>query len=108
VTNVLWVPKRRRSVLSVSIIEKKGYVVLFQDGQVLFIPRGSSSETAVVLGVRESNLYRLKGQPMRAMGSSSSVTEDREQVVVKVVQTWREPDFKRSQRIQRESDFKRS
>jgi hypothetical protein len=29
VTNVLWVPKLRRSVLSVSAIEKKGYEVLF-------------------------------------------------------------------------------
>jgi hypothetical protein len=32
VTNVLWVTKLRRSVLSVSAIEKKGYAVLFQDG----------------------------------------------------------------------------
>ena len=29
VTNVLWVPKLRKSVLSVSTIEEKGYVVLF-------------------------------------------------------------------------------
>jgi hypothetical protein len=29
VTNVLWVPELRRSVLSVSMIEEKGYVVLF-------------------------------------------------------------------------------
>jgi hypothetical protein len=34
VTNVLWVPELRRSVLLVSVIEKKGYEVLFQDGQV--------------------------------------------------------------------------
>jgi hypothetical protein len=61
VINALWVPKLRRSVLSVSEIEKKGYHVLFQDGQVLFVPRGSSFISTVVLGVRESNLYRLKG-----------------------------------------------
>jgi hypothetical protein len=64
VTNVLWVPKLRRSVFSVSAIEEKGYDILFQDGQVLFTPKGSSSNTVVVLGVRESNLYRMKGQPM--------------------------------------------
>jgi len=29
VTNVLWVLEQRRSVLSVSTIEEKGYVVLF-------------------------------------------------------------------------------
>jgi hypothetical protein len=73
VTNVLWVLELGRSVLSVSTIEKKGFDVLFPDGQVLIKPRGSSSDTVVVLGVRESNLYRLKGQPMRAMASSVDV-----------------------------------
>jgi hypothetical protein len=103
---VLWVPELRRSVLSVSEIEKKGYHVLFWDGQVLFVPRGSIFKSAVVLGVRERNLYRLKGQPMQAMGNSSRVTEVREQVAPKDVQTQREPNFKGSQQIQRESDLR--
>jgi hypothetical protein len=75
----------------------------FWDGKVLFMPRGSSSNTTMVLGVRESNLYRLKGQPMRAMANSSRVTMNREQVALKVVQTQREPDFRGSQQIQRDS-----
>jgi hypothetical protein len=83
VTNVLWVPKLRRSVLSISAIEKKGFEVSFWNA--LFMPRGSSSDTIVVLGVGESNLYRLKGQPMRAMESSSKVAENKEQVALKVV-----------------------
>jgi len=90
-------------VLSVSKIEKKGYHVLFQDGQVLFVPRGSSFISVVVLGVRESNLYRLKGQPMRTMANSSNVIVVREQVAPEVVQTQREPNFRGSQQIQRES-----
>jgi hypothetical protein len=64
VMDVLWVPELRRSVLSVSMIEKKGFDVAFQDGQALIKPRGSSSDTTIVFGVRERNLYRLKGQPM--------------------------------------------
>jgi hypothetical protein len=64
VTDVLWVPELKRSVLSVSMIEKKGFDVAFQDGKALINPRGSSSDKAIVLGVRERNLYRLKGQPM--------------------------------------------
>jgi hypothetical protein len=32
VTNVLWVVELRRIVLSVSVIEKKGYEVLVRDG----------------------------------------------------------------------------
>jgi hypothetical protein len=56
-----------RSVLSTLTIEEKDYAVLFGDGHVLFMPRGSSLRSTMVLGVRESNLYRLKGQPMGAM-----------------------------------------
>jgi hypothetical protein len=48
-------------VLSVSTIKKKGFDALFQDGQALIKPRGSSSDTTTVLRVRESNLYRIKG-----------------------------------------------
>jgi hypothetical protein len=76
VTNVLWVPELRRSVLLVLAIEKMCYVILFRNEQVLFMPRVSSSNTIVVLGVRESNLYRLKSQHMRAMVSNSKVIED--------------------------------
>jgi hypothetical protein len=61
VMDVLLVPKLRTSMLLVSVIEKKGFDVLFQDGQALIKPRGSSSDTTTVLRVRESNLYRLKG-----------------------------------------------
>jgi hypothetical protein len=93
VTNVLWVPKPKKSVLSVSTIEKKGFDVVFQDGRVLIMPRGSSSDTTMVLGVRESNLYMLKDQPMRAM-ASSKVAVNKEQVAPKVVQTQRESDFR--------------
>jgi hypothetical protein len=39
VSNVLWVLELNMSVLSVPKIEKKGYHILFQDGQVLFVPR---------------------------------------------------------------------
>jgi hypothetical protein len=77
VTNVLWVPELMRSVLSVSAIEKKGFDILFQDAQVLIKPRGFNSDTTVVFGVRESNLYKLKGQPMQAM-ASSIVAENKE------------------------------
>jgi hypothetical protein len=47
-----------RSVFSASTIEEKGYVVLFRDGQVLFMPTGSNSDTTMVLRVRKCNMYR--------------------------------------------------
>jgi hypothetical protein len=50
------------------------------------MPRESSSDKATAFGVRESNLYRLKGQPMRAMTSNNIEIEDKEQVAPKVEQ----------------------
>jgi len=50
---------------------------------MLFIPREFSFNTTMVLGIRESNLYRLKGQPMRAM-ASNRVTKNKEQVALNV------------------------
>jgi hypothetical protein len=86
VTNVLlWVPKLR-SVLSISAIENKGYEVLFRDGHALIMPRGSSTNKAIVYGVRESNLCKLTGQPMQSMTSNSRVTENEEHVASKVEQ----------------------
>jgi hypothetical protein len=56
----------------------------------------------MILGVRESNLYRLKGQPMRLM-ASNKVAMNKEQVASKIVQKQRESNFRGSQQAQRES-----
>jgi len=85
VSNVLWVPELRRSVVSVSEIEKKGYHILFQDGHVFFVPRRSSFRSAVVFGVRKGNLNRLRGQPMRTMANSGRETNEEEQVAPPMV-----------------------
>ena len=66
-TNVLWVPELKRSMISVSMIEKKVFDVAFQDGKALIITIGSSSNKATVFRVRERNLYMLKGKPMLVM-----------------------------------------
>lgn len=49
-------------MISFSMIEKKGFEVLFQDGKVRLKTRGSSS-AGIVLRVREHGLYRLRGKP---------------------------------------------
>jgi hypothetical protein len=69
-------------LLSVSTIEKKGFDATFQDENVLIKPRGSRLHTSMVLGFRENNLYRLKGQPMQAM-ASNKVAENKDHVALK-------------------------
>ena len=50
------------------------------------MPRGSSLEETTILGVRERNLYRIQGNPMKVVERSSRVIEDKEQVAPKVEQ----------------------
>ena len=59
--DVLWVPELKRSVISVSMIEKKGFDEVFQDGKMLIMPRGSRLDKETIFGVRERKLHRLKG-----------------------------------------------
>jgi hypothetical protein len=59
----------------------------------------------MVLGVREGNLYRLRGHPMSVVASRSRETDEEEQVAPRVVrqvtppvvQAQREPEFRGSQ-----------
>lgn len=62
VQDVLFLPGLGYNVLSISMMERKGFKGLFQDGKAIIINRGSKSD-GIVLGVRENDLYRLKGKP---------------------------------------------
>jgi hypothetical protein len=58
---VLYVPGLKKNLLSISALDKKGFRVAFIDGQVLMWPRGKTLDDAVVIGVEEGGLYKLKG-----------------------------------------------
>ena len=59
---VLYVPRLKKNLLSISTLDEKGYRVAFVDGQVLMWPRGKNFDDAVVIGVQEGGLYKLKGR----------------------------------------------
>jgi hypothetical protein len=64
---VLYVPGLKKNLLSISALDKKGFRVAFIDGQVLMWPRGKTLDDAVVIGVEEGGLYKLKGHSDSAM-----------------------------------------
>jgi hypothetical protein len=64
---VLYVPGLKKNLLSISALDKKGFRVAFIDGQVLMWPRGKTLDDAVVIGVEEGGLYKLKGHLDSAM-----------------------------------------
>ena len=63
IQDVLFLPGLRYSMISVSMIERKGFEVLFQDRKARLSPIGSKS-ARIVLGGREHGLYRLTSKPL--------------------------------------------
>ena len=60
---VLYVPDLKNNLLSISSIDKKGYIVSFIGGQVLMWSKGKTLEDVVIIGEEEGGLYKLKGHP---------------------------------------------
>ena len=60
--DVLYVPGLKKNLLSISGLEKKGFRLAFVDGQVLMWPKGKTIDDAMVIGVEEGGLYKLKGK----------------------------------------------
>ena len=61
--DVLFVPRLKKNILSISALDAKGMWVSFVDGHVLMWPKGKTINDAVVIGDQEGGLYKLKGQP---------------------------------------------
>jgi hypothetical protein len=61
IKDVLLVLGLRKNLLSISSLEEKGFRISFVDGEVLMWPKGKSFNDAIVIGVQEGGLYKLKG-----------------------------------------------
>jgi hypothetical protein len=66
-SDVLYVRRLKKNLLSVFAMEDRGYAIKFVDGQVLALPRGSSFDLAEVISARDGSLYRLTGKPTQAL-----------------------------------------
>ena len=59
--DVLYVPRLRKNLFSISALKAKGIRVSFVDGQVPMCPIGNTIEDAIVIGEEDGCLYKLKG-----------------------------------------------
>jgi hypothetical protein len=69
--DVLYVPGLKKNLLSISALDKKGFRVSFIDGKVLMWSKGKNIEYAVVIGIEEGGLYKLKGHSDVALNHST-------------------------------------
>jgi hypothetical protein len=65
--DVLYVPGLKKNLLSISTLEKKGFIVSFIDGEVLIWAKGETLNEAIIIGNEENGLYKLKGHSEAAM-----------------------------------------
>jgi hypothetical protein len=70
--DVLYVPRLKKNLISVSSIQDRGFEVSFRGTKVLIHPKGFSVTSGRVIGTREGNLYKLLFQPLHALASSNN------------------------------------
>jgi hypothetical protein len=70
-TDVLYVPRMKKNLISVSTLQDRGLEVTFRGTEVLIHPRGSSLASEQVIGVRDGKLFRLLFQLLHALAASS-------------------------------------
>ena len=70
--DVLYVPRMKKNLVSISMIEDQGLGVSFLDGHVHMFPKTARPSASVATGPRCGKLYRLLFQPQHALAHSSS------------------------------------
>lgn len=69
--DVLYVPGLKKSLLSISGLEKDGFRIAFVNWQDLMWPKGDTIDDTIVIGVEEGGLYKLKGKLDQALVNST-------------------------------------
>jgi hypothetical protein len=67
VEEILYVPGLKKNLISVAVLESKGYTVAFSKGKALMWPSNESMSSAMIIGVQEGGLYKISGQVIQAL-----------------------------------------
>ena len=73
--DVLYVPGLKKNLVSVSMIEDRGFGVYVLDGKVHIFPKSAGPSDSWVIGVRSGKLYKLLFQPHHALSHTQSSDE---------------------------------
>jgi len=75
IEEILYVPGLKKNLISVAVLEDKGYRVIFMDKKALLWPKNEELSSAIVIGVREGGLYKLLGHIQALVHASVSPSE---------------------------------
>jgi hypothetical protein len=65
--DVLYVPRLKKNLLSISSLENKVFRVSFIDGEFLMWAKGETLNEEIIIGSEENGLYKLKGHSEASM-----------------------------------------
>ena len=67
VGEILYVPGLKKNVISVIVLEDKGFSVTFSKGKVLIWDKGRSISSTIMIGVHEGDLYKVSGHVIKSL-----------------------------------------
>ena len=73
--DVLYVPGLKKNLVSVSMIEDRGFGVYVLDGKVHIFSKSAGPSVSRVIGVRCGKLYKLLFEPHHALSHTQSSSE---------------------------------
>jgi hypothetical protein len=72
IDEILYVPGLKKNLISVPVLEGKGYTVIFSKGKALLCFPNKDFNTAITIGTRECGLYKITGQVIQALAHETS------------------------------------
>jgi hypothetical protein len=67
IDEILYVPGLKKNLISVAVLESKGYSIAFTKGKALMWSSDENMSTTMTIGTRESGLYKISGQVVQAL-----------------------------------------
>jgi hypothetical protein len=67
IEEILYVPGLKKNLISVAVLESKGYTIAFSKGKAFMWPSNESMSSTMTIRAQEGGLYKVTGQVIQAL-----------------------------------------
>jgi hypothetical protein len=67
IEEIIYVPGLKKNLISIVVLESKGYLVAFSKGKALMWPSNGSMSSTMTIRAQEGGLYKVIGQVIQAL-----------------------------------------